>query len=185
MDGRCREQALDHGYRFALGCGKGRDSTPTVHDGLVNGQDPPLEAGGEIHLEPGLQPSPTPARTQPLHPLPDLIQCQDAQKQDRFIRLFQPAQSIAVRFGPNQLGNDIGIEKEAAHRSLFRNCGDGPIEYPTRPAVNLQRIAPGYQSAPLTAKGVRNPQPGAPPRRLHRVWSQSAGRSPGQDETVR
>ena len=93
-------------------------AAPSVRYRFSDRQNSILKAGAEIHLEPRFQSSPAPPRAQTCNPLPDFAQREHAQEEDRFVRLLDPAENIVIGLGPDQFGDDVRIQQEAAHRSI-------------------------------------------------------------------
>src|SRR5205814_10592349 len=52
--------------------------------------------------------------------LANLAQRKDTQVEQALVGQFNPSRYFDVRFGLDQLGNDIGVQQEAAHKSTVR-----------------------------------------------------------------
>ncbi len=116
----CREQAVNHRQGPAFLCGRGGQHTPSFRDCVADGQNPILKPNAQIDSEPGLQSTSPPPRVESFNAAPDFSEGEDAQKQNRFLRLLDPADDIAVGCGLDKLGYNVCVQKKTVHRFISR-----------------------------------------------------------------
>ena len=116
MERRGSEEAVDGGNGLP---GRREKPAPAIGYGSAHGQEPALEPGGEILLEP--QPETFLARAvlQPFDTFSNLAEAEDAEM-ERVVGDFpEPAEDGRARTLSDQLGDDVRVEK-VAHTFVSR-----------------------------------------------------------------
>jgi hypothetical protein len=120
IEGRGRQQTVDHRERRFGRRRSGGDSAPTVRHRVIDRQNPFRKAQDEIAVQPRLERDAARGIAKRRDALADFAEREDTQVQQILVNGIDPDHHLGLGLGLDQLGGAVGVQQEATHSSTSR-----------------------------------------------------------------